>query len=123
MPMNQIDTFKTVNVLTLAFLIGYLVFSINWLLWVAFLLAIGNAFESRITSWIAEYWMKLAGILGNFNSKIILSVMFFIVLTPLAFVYRLFNRELVNHFRKNQRRSYFDDVNKSFTKSDFEKLW
>jgi len=123
MPMNQIDTFKTVNVLTLAFLIGYLVFSINWLLWVAFLLAIGNAFESRITSWIAEYWMKLAGILGKFNSKIILSVMFFIVLTPLAFVYRLFNRELVNHFRKNQRRSYFDDVNKSFTKSDFEKLW
>ncbi|MEI8173819.1 MAG: SxtJ family membrane protein [Deltaproteobacteria bacterium] len=121
--MNQIDTFKTVNVLTLAFLIGYLVFSINWLLWVAFLLAIGNAFESRITSWIAEYWMKLAVIVGNFNSKIILSVIFFIVLTPIALVYRFFNQELVNHFRKNQRQSYFDDVNKSFTKSDFEKLW
>jgi hypothetical protein len=123
MPMNRIDTFKTVNVLTLAFLIGYLVFSIKWLLWVALLLAFGNAFESRITSWIAEYWMKFAGILGNFNSKILLSVIFFIVLTPIAFIYRFFNRDMVDHFRKNRRQSYFDDVNRSYIKSDFEKLW
>jgi len=37
---------------------GYLVFSIKWLLWMALLLSLGNAFESRMTAWIAEYWMK-----------------------------------------------------------------
>ena len=121
--MNRIDTFKTINVLALAFLLGYLVLSIKWLLWMALLLSLGNAFESRVTAWIAEYWMKFAAVIGNFNSKIILSIMFFIILTPIAFVYRFLNRDLVDHFRANKRQSYFDDINKPFAKSDFEKLW
>ena len=45
--MNRIDTFKTINILALAFLVGYLVLSIKWLLWMALLLSLGNAFESR----------------------------------------------------------------------------
>ena len=121
--MDRIDTFKTVNILALALLIGYIVFDIKWLLWIALLLVFGNAVESRITALIATYWMKFAAIAGNYNAKLILSIMFFLVLTPIASVYRLLNSNIVNHFRKNQRQSYFDDVNKSYIKSDFEKLW
>jgi len=121
--MSRLDIIKTINILTLAILIVYSIFGIKWLIWIAILLALGNAFESRITAAVANYWMRFASIIGRFNSMIILFIMFFFMLTPIAFIYRLFNRENVHHFRKNLRKSYFDDIQKSCRKDNFEKLW
>ena len=121
--MSRLETQKTITVLTLACLVAYLIFGMKWLLVVAIVFCLGNAAESRITTAIAEYWIRFATILGRINAKIILFVMFFLVLTPIAFIYRLFNREKVEHFRVNRRNSYFDDVQKTFGREDFEKLW
>ena len=121
--MSRIDILKTNAVLTVALLIAYLFFRASWLLWAATLLAVGNAFESRATTAVARYWMRFASFLGRINSRIILTLMFFLGLTPIAWVYRLFNQEKVDHFRKNRRSSYFDDIGKSYEREDFEKLW
>ena len=121
--MNALESIKTISVLTLALLIAYLIFGAPWLLWLAILLMLGNIFESRITTAIARYWMRFAETLGKFNSKLILMFMFYGVLTPIALLYRQFNQDKVDHFRKNNRQSYFEDVEKSYTPEDFEKLW
>jgi hypothetical protein len=123
MDLDRLATSKTISVLTLAILIFCLVFGTQWLLWVAVLLTMGNAFESRFTTYLARYWMKFANLLGAFNSRVILTVTFYLILTPLAFVYRIFNRPLVDHFRANKRQSYFEDLNKTYTPADFEKTW
>jgi len=123
MDLDRLATSKTISVLTLAVLIAYVIFSAQWLLWVAVLLTLGNAFESRITAALARYWMKFAAVLGAFNSRVILTVTFYLILTPLAFVYRIFNRPLVDHFRANKRQSYFEDLGKTYTPADFEKTW
>jgi len=123
MELDRLATSKTISVLTLAVLIAYVIFSAQWLLWVALLLTLGNAFESRLTTALASYWMKFATILGAFNSRVILTLTFYLILTPLAFVYRIFNRPLVDHFRANNRQSYFEDINKTYTQADFEKTW
>ncbi|MDD5167827.1 MAG: SxtJ family membrane protein [Syntrophales bacterium] len=121
--MSKLEIGKTITVLTLAFLIAYLIFGSKWLLGISILLCAGNAFESRVSNAIAQYWMRFASFLGKINSRIILTLMFFLVLTPIALLYRIMNREKVDHFLKNNRDSYFDDVEKSFGKEDFEKLW
>lgn len=123
MNMDRLTTLKTINILILALLVAFLVFGVQWLLWIAMLLCLGNALESRITSAIACYWMKFAAVLGAFNSKVILTLIFYLILTPLAFVYRIFNHHLVDHFRINKRQSYFEDLNKTYTQKDFEKTW
>jgi hypothetical protein len=123
MKLDRLGKVKTINVLTLAILIAYLIFSAPWLLWAAVFLAVGNAFESRITGAIAVYWMKFAIALGTFNSKVILTLTFYFILTPLAFVYRIFNNDCVNHFRIKKMHSYFEDINKAYTKENFEKVW
>jgi hypothetical protein len=123
MNLDRLAISKTINVLTLAILIAFLFFGARWFLWLALLLSLGNAFESRITSALARYWMKFAAFLGAFNSKVILTLTFYLILTPLSFVYRIFNRHLIDHFRVNKRRSYFEDLNKTYTPSDFEKTW
>lgn len=121
--MQRLETFRTIAVLTVAFLLAYLIFGSPWLLWIAVFLSLGNTFENKITTAVAKYWMSFASILGNINSRIILTLMFFVVLTPTAFLYRIFNRDKVNHFLKNTRSSYFIDVRKKYRREDFEKIW
>ena len=121
--LDRLGTIKTINILTLAVLIAYLIFGAVWLVWLAAFLALGNAFESRITASVARGWLKFAEVLGAFNSRVILTLTFYVILTPLAFVYRVFNRQLVEHFRANRRQSYFEDLNKQYTPGDFEKSW
>jgi hypothetical protein len=130
--MDRLDTIKTINVLAAALLIVHMIgferldirlLGINILVWIALFLVAGSAFESRITTAIAKGWMKFGHVIGTFNSKLILTIIFFVVLTPIAFLFRLFNKHLVDHFKVNNRSTYFDDLNKSYEKSDFEKLW
>ncbi len=121
--MEKTETLKTIAVLSAALIGAYLIFGASWLVWAALLLLIGGVFETRITTSLARYWLKFAMVLGNVNSKIILAVIYFAVLTPVAFLFRIFNRPLVDHFRANKRSSYFDVLNKTYQKSDFEKMW
>ena len=123
MELDRLGTVKTVSILILAVLIAYLIFGAVWLVWGAALLTLGNALESRITAALARGWLKFSERLGAFNSRIILTLTFYLILTPLAFVFRIFNRPLVDHFRANKRQSYFEDLNKRYTPGDFEKSW
>ena len=121
--MERIETLKTIAVLSAALIGASLIFGSRWLVWAALLLLAGGAVESRITTALARYWLTFAAVLGRVNSKIILAFIYFAVLTPVAFFFRIFNRPLVDHFRANKRPSYFDTLNKTYQKSDFEKMW
>lgn len=39
--------------------------------------------------WFNKWWMRLAGVLGYINSRILLSLLFFLVMTPIGFVLRM----------------------------------
>lgn len=121
--MNKSEINKTLAVLAFVFLIAFVIFETKWLLWTALFFCAGNVFENPLTSAIARYWLKFAEALGKINSRILLTIMFFAILTPLALVYRRFNKDKVDHFLVNDRDSYFDDVQKTYSPEDFEKLW
>jgi hypothetical protein len=53
------------------------------------LLAIGGLAAPAATLAVRAAWMRLAAALGWVNSRILLGVLFFLVLTPIAFVRRL----------------------------------
>ncbi len=44
-----------------------------------------------------HYWMKFAGVLGYVNARILLSLMFYLVITPYGLISRLVRR---NHLRR-----------------------
>jgi hypothetical protein len=39
-----------------------------------------------------RYWMKFAGVLGHVNARILLSLMFYLVITPYGLISRLVRR-------------------------------
>lgn len=72
---------------------------------------------------IAELWWKLGQFLGTILTKITLTLVFYLLLTPIAFLFRIFNREIYLFFKDKSRDSFFKDVNVEYKKEDFEKLW
>ena len=70
---------------------------------------------------IHDLWMKFAEVLGLVMNKVILSVVFFIFLVPVAFLSRIFRK---NPFRnRKDTASYFSDRNFTYTKKSLEQLW
>ncbi len=73
---------------------------------------------------IAWLWYKLAEILGRINGFIILTVLFFLFLTPLAWLSKFFKKDGLQLKRKTDPEdSYFIERNHTFSKKDLENLW
>ena len=70
---------------------------------------------------IHKVWMGLAEILGWIVPKLVLSIVWYIILTPLACIYRLTGHDDLQ-LRKNKS-SQFSDCPKVFSPMDFEKPW
>ena len=77
---------------------AYAVWRERWLLaqWTggigAVLLVLG-LIQPRLLKWPSAVWWKLAMVLGYVNARVILSIAFFLVLTPMAMVWRLIGRD------------------------------
>ncbi len=68
---------------------------------------------------IADAWMWIGEKIGAVMSRVILSVVFVFVLTPIAVLYRAFGRKS----RKEKRLSYFVERNHTYTAADLEKIF
>ncbi|MEW5818727.1 MAG: SxtJ family membrane protein [Cyanobacteriota bacterium] len=121
--MTKLETIQTLTVLSLVFLIGYLIFKADWLIWLSLLLLLLAVFDNPLATLIAKGWMKFAIIIGNFNSKIILGFVFFVFLTPIAFLYRLTSKTIPDHFTNKNKQSFFVDIHQKYSKELFDKAW
>lgn len=74
--------------------------------------------------WITVGWLKFAEIVGGVNSKILLSIVFFIFLVPISFVFRLFNKDILHLKKTNSKAdSNYITRNHKFVKKDLENIW
>jgi hypothetical protein len=75
-----------------------------------------------IESAIVWVWEKFALALGWINTRIILSLVFFIFLTPFAVLSRLFSKNSSLKL-KNKEDTTFVERNHTYTKKDLENIW
>ena len=122
--MTRTETLKILNVLALAAMAFYLFFQKVWLLYLCVFFLIIALTDNPVGRLTAGWWMKLAEVLGNFNSRLILALVFYLLLTPMALLYRLFNGAAAGHFTADTKATLFEDIPASdFSKSSFEKPW
>ena len=57
-------------------------------------LVIPGAVAPRILGPVERAWMRFAEVLGHFNARVILTVLYFVVVTPIGFVLRWFKDPL-----------------------------
>ena len=85
-----------------------------WAAIIALIFLILGLMNSPVLSPLNRVWFKFGILLGNFISPIIMGLVFFAVVTPTAFLLRVFGKNLLN-LKKNNKKSYW--IEKSPLKS------
>jgi hypothetical protein len=116
------DRFKTILVIVTGLLALALIFKVQWLLYIALAVGACAVFSSAAAKGIEWAWIKLATFLGWVNSRILLSVIYFVFLLPLAWISRLFTKDPLVLRRRNTS-SLFVTRNHQYTKKDLENIW
>jgi hypothetical protein len=73
----------------------------TWVAGIGVLLVILGFTQPRLLKWPSAVWWKLAAVLGFINARVILTVAFAIVLTPVGVLWRLINHDPLAVRRKN----------------------
>ena len=120
--LQKTDPIKTVLVITVGMLIVFALTQWKWAFNAAVIIGLLGLISSFLAKQIDFLWMKLAWVLSLIVPNIILSIIFYFLLTPIAFLSRLFGEK--NHLNlKNNTDSLFKEYNKDFDKPSFEKPW
>ena len=82
-----------------------------------------NGTLRRLAGEVAAAWLKFAEVLGRINSFILLSVVFYVFLTPVALLYRAVAGRGRSGFFYKDSASMFKDAVQDQSPSSFEKTW
>lgn len=120
--VQKIDTSKTILVIVTGLLAISLIFEIPMLSLLA--VAIGGVciFFQKVAEWIEWLWLKLAMALGWINSRILLSIVFFVFLLPIAWISRLFVKDPLQ-LKKKTGATVYANRDHVYTKKDLENIW
>tara|TARA_E500000178_G_C16885795_1_gene691146 strand:- start:191 stop:580 length:390 start_codon:yes stop_codon:yes gene_type:complete len=77
-----------------------------WSLIIALIFLVLGLIKSNILTPLNILWMKFGMFLGVFISPIIMGIIFFLVVTPIGLIMRLFGKDLLN-LKKNKTQSYW----------------
>jgi len=95
----------------------------QWVLYFAGAIATTGLASRIAAAWIVCIMLWIGRVLGAVNSRILLALTFGLLLTPLALVRRLFNRDSLKLARKPDASSYFTTREYTFGKADFRNMW
>jgi hypothetical protein len=122
--LSDYKTLETISVLALASLIIGLVFKLHIFYVISLLLLLIGLFLKRVSALIANGWMKFAHILGTINTRILLFLIFYLFLTPIALLYRIFKGDFMMLRRdEEKRKSYWMKRDHQYKPKDLENVW
>jgi hypothetical protein len=126
---KELTPSKTVLTIVVGFLVIYLLglFDLldndfTWALWVAIIVGIPGLLSSYLAQKIQDFWMGIGTVLSYIIPPILLSIIFYILLFPIALLSRVFGEKDPLQLKKTDE-SIFKTVDKEFTKDTFEKTW
>lgn len=120
--MNVTEKVKAQLVIVTGLLVLYFVFKSPWLLYGAVGVGVLSLAIPVVGDFIVKIWFKLAEVLGNINGKIILSIMFFVFLWPIALLYRLTSKNPLA-IKRTDDSSFYTERNHLYKKEDLEQTW
>ena len=77
-----------------------------WSLIIALIFLVLGLFNSNILSPLNKIWFKFGILLGKIVSPLIMAIIFFLVVTPIAFIMRIIGKDLLN-LKFNNKKSYW----------------
>lgn len=113
---------KTILTITVGFLVIFLLTKANWAMYVSLSVGLIGVFSTYLAKQIEWLWFGLAKVLGYIMPNIILTIVFYIFLFPIAILSRIFSKKDHLHL-KNNTASVFVETNKRFDEQSFKNPW
>lgn len=120
--MKNQDTYKSILVIVVGFIALAWIFKVPYLAEIALILGAIAIFSDSFAKMIERVWLKFAMAIGFINSKILLTIVYFVFLLPVALVSRLFTNDPLMLHGKNSA-SLYHTRNHRYEKGDLEKIW
>lgn len=91
------------------------------LLYFAMLLGVIVLLSKNIGGWVTYIWQSILRLLGFINAHILLSVIFFLILFPIASLAKLFGKK--NLSKKLEAASFYKERTHEYGSDDFVNMW
>jgi hypothetical protein len=121
MVMDKSRILETSLVLTTAFIVAFLISDQQVFIYMAAGFGFIGIFLRPIAGVIAKGWFALAEGLNFVVSKLILGALFFLLLTPVSFFYRMFHRDKLLLGRNHN--STWRIREKTYNHEDLKNIW
>jgi hypothetical protein len=122
--MNQrLKSIESCLVITVGMLVLFLWLKNPWFLRIALVVGALGAFSPWAAQKIHQGWTFLAHFLGRINGTILLSAVFFLFLTPIAWLARRAKAMDLQLIKKPDGASYYAERNHSYESKDLENTW
>jgi hypothetical protein len=120
--MKEIQYIKTQLTIVVGFLVLSYLFDVPVLTTISLVLGLIFLISKTITKGILWLWWKIAHVLGWINTRILLSLVFYIFLLPIALLSRLFTKDPLN-LKWSKKESTFVKRDHLYTAEDLENPW
>ena len=91
-----------------------------WSLAISFIFLVLGILNSNLLSPLNKIWFKFGILLGRIISPIVMGIIFFLVVTPIAFIMRLLGKDLLNLKYSDNQSYWIEKTNpKSKMKNQF----
>ena len=88
----------------------------------ALFIGLVGMFSKTLTNYISNGWMKVGEAMGAVSSRIILSVIYFLFLFPIALIYRIGRKDTLQ-LKKSELATYFITRNHRYEAKDIKNPW
>jgi hypothetical protein len=109
--------------LVVGFLVLHIIFKIKVLLTIAVVFGLIGVLSFWLSEKIATLWYKLAESIGKVTSTILLSVVFFLFVTPVAFLAKIFRKKDNLQLKHQAGQSVYETRNHQYSAKDLENVW
>lgn len=120
--MQSQDRYKTILVIVTGLLAIAWIFDLPVLGKTAVVIGAVSIFIPAAAKAIEWVWFKIALGLGWINSRILLSIIFFVFLMPIAWLSRLFTKDPLA-LKRDKRDTLFTTRDHLYTGKDLENIW
>ena len=89
-----------------------------WSIFISLLLVALIFISPKLLKHLNNLWIKFGDILGKFFSPIIMMIIFFIIITPLSVIARLFKKDFLNLKLNRNNKTFWITRSNKFTNMD-----
>ncbi|MGK0137203.1 MAG: hypothetical protein ACI9DJ_000647 [Algoriphagus sp.] len=108
--------------IVVGFLALHFIFRIDWFLYLSELVGLLGLLSEAFARIVTNAWLKFAEILGKINGAILLTAIFFIILTPIALLMRIFKGSDELNLKKQSKTNYATR-NHTYQGKDLKNIW